>query len=245
MTGRRVLITRPESDAEPFARDLRAAGFVPLLAPLMHLSVLAGPPPDLTGVQALAFTSANGVRAFRARQGAFAGPVFAVGEATGAICREAGFGPVRIAGGDVTRLAALMASSLKPEDGSLYHAAGMDVAGDLVGAMAEHGFKVRRERLYEMVSADRLPDAFLEAARTQPLPVLSLFSPRTARLAIALLDREKCARAAFAALCLSPAVAEMAGAARFPTTLIAQEPTRAGMLAALLDWERESTRDEN
>ncbi len=61
-----ALITRPVEDAEPLAALLAARGVVAVREPLLAIRPAAGAAPDLDGVQAVLFTSANGARAFAA-----------------------------------------------------------------------------------------------------------------------------------------------------------------------------------
>ena len=67
------------------------------------------------------FTSSNGVRAFAELSPRRDLPAFAVGDATAAAALAAGFTQFKSAGGDVRDLARLVASSLKPADGLLFH----------------------------------------------------------------------------------------------------------------------------
>ena len=57
----RVLVTRPEAGAEPLVEALQALGFHVQSEPLLAVEPIAAARIDLGGVQALAFTSANGV----------------------------------------------------------------------------------------------------------------------------------------------------------------------------------------
>ncbi|HYV87158.1 MAG TPA: uroporphyrinogen-III synthase, partial [Candidatus Polarisedimenticolia bacterium] len=134
MSGK-ILITRPEEDAKPLADALAARGISTLIEPLLAIRVLAdaaGPlAEDLAGVQAILFTSANGVRAFGELSARRDIGVLAVGDATAAMARSAGFTAVESAAGDVGDLVRLTKQRLKPEGGPLFHAAGSAVAGDL------------------------------------------------------------------------------------------------------------------
>ncbi|HEY7610485.1 MAG TPA: uroporphyrinogen-III synthase, partial [Alphaproteobacteria bacterium] len=64
----RILLTRPEPDAQRFAAQLAEHGIEAVVAPLMTIETADAPLPPLEGVQALVFTSANGVRAYAARE---------------------------------------------------------------------------------------------------------------------------------------------------------------------------------
>ena len=101
--GMRVLVSRPEAQAEELAAALRAAGARPELLPLIRIEPPTdGSPADaalgsLDAYDALLFASANAVRAFadRARArgrplGAFSGRVYCVGPRTALAAREAG-----------------------------------------------------------------------------------------------------------------------------------------------------------
>src|SRR5262249_30135565 len=66
----RALVTRPEEDAAPLAAALAERGIDVTLEPLLSIHPLPDAPIDLTGVQALLFTSANGVRSFAELAGA-------------------------------------------------------------------------------------------------------------------------------------------------------------------------------
>src|ERR1043166_5006459 len=125
----RVLVTRPEPDAETTASQLRAKGHEVLISPLLSLTSQPCASVNLSGVQAILFTSANGVRAFAAHSQERGLPVFAVGPQTSDEAQAAGFAGVRNAGGDVTMLAEAVARWTTPGKGALLHASGADGAG--------------------------------------------------------------------------------------------------------------------
>ena len=80
--------------------------------------------PLLDGAAGLLFTSANGVRAFAAASPRRDLPALAVGDATAAAARAAGFADVASAGGNVADLALLVRRRLEPEAGALVHSRG-------------------------------------------------------------------------------------------------------------------------
>ena len=237
----RALVTRPEEDAAPLAAALAERGIDVTLEPLLAIRPLAEAPIDLVGVQALLFTSANGVRSFAELAGArgLAGwrelPVFAVGNATAAAAHSAGFARVESAAGDVAALAKLAAERLDPKAGALFHAAGSAVAGDLAGLLEQAGFTLRREMLYEARPADQLSPATVTNLGNGWFDLVLFFSPRTAAT-FATLARAAgegavggCGKAA--ALCLSQAVATAARELPWREVQVAARPE----LTALLD----------
>lgn len=206
-----LLVTRPEPDASALADTLRGLGHDVLIAPLMQV-VVRNFSIDLAGVQAVLFTSANGVRAFAEQIGAPPDgmPAFAVGKASAQVARNAGWMQVEVANGDVDTLAALVTARLSPEEGSLIHVSGKAAAGDLAGALNEQGFTVKRVVGYEARSLETLPESVASALVAGDLDGVLLYSPRSARL---LADLAKKAGllgklAVIDAYCLSPAVAE-------------------------------------
>jgi uroporphyrinogen-III synthase len=233
----KVLITRAESEAERLAAALRARGIDALIEPLLTIRFLPQSgealAPFLAGVQAVLFTSANGARAFAAATRRRDLKILAVGDATAAAAREAGFAAVASARGKVEDLAALVIATLKPADGALIHAAGSATAGDLAGLVGAAGFTLRRAVLYEAVPATRLRESTVDAFHRNGIDAALFFSPRTAgtfaRLAAPI--RGDCARVA--ALALSPAVASALEAVQWRRVLIAAEPTEAALLQAL------------
>ncbi|MFP3944651.1 MAG: uroporphyrinogen-III synthase [Alphaproteobacteria bacterium] len=231
-----LLVTRPEPDAGRLAAHLEALGYTVTRAPLMHIRHKQAAP-DLEDVQALAFTSANGVRAFAASTPLRDLPVFAVGAATAGAARAAGFTDVEVAGGDVGSLAALIAARAEPAAGPVFHAAGSHVAGDLAQALSDAGIAVRRETLYEAQAEETLPPAAVRALKGEPRPLdgVLLFSPRSAGLfeklvsAAGLRDRLKAA----AAYCISPAAADVLTPGLWRRIAVAPVPDQTSLLALL------------
>src|SRR5262245_47166179 len=104
----RILVTRPEPEAQRFAARLKEHGIEAVVAPLTSIELAEAALPPLENVQALVFTSANAVRAYAAKGGRGDLPVYAVGEATAAAARLAGYAEVVSAGSDAEGLAALL-----------------------------------------------------------------------------------------------------------------------------------------
>ena len=236
-----ALVTRPEEDAAPLAAALAERGIEVTIEPLLAIHPVPEAPVDLQGVQALLFTSANGARSFAALAAArdLSGwrelPVFAVGDASAAAAREAGFARVESAGSDVASLARLVIDRLDPKTGALFHAAGSAVAGDLAGVLGGAGFTVRREMLYEAKPAQQLSPATATALANRGFDLVLFFSPRTATTFVTLTRAAGEAVVsgcdAAAAACLSPAVAAAAGELPWREVQTAARPE----LAALLD----------
>src|SRR5512134_272745 len=234
----RILITRPIEDARPLADALNERGVEVLIEPLLEIRHLEDAEIDLDGVQALLFTSANGVRAFAALSPRRDLKAFTVGDGSADAARQAGFPNVESARGDIEALAALVVDRLKAEDGILFHAAGTVTAGDLKTRLEGLGYRVRRAQLYEAGTATALSTETRANLTLGGIDAILLFSPRTAGTFAQLWrDAGSPSLARIQAHCLSAAVAREIGALGWAGVEIADRPDLPSMLA-LVDAAR-------
>ncbi len=179
---RTVLVTRPAHQAASLMTALKLRGYTAIAAPVleMHPTDVAIPAGDF---DALAFTSANGVTAFAARDPRRDIPVFAVGPATAAAARKAHFEWIMAGNQGAEALAEIISSRLA-KGSRVLHPAGRDVAVDLGVALAESGIVVERVALYAMDRVAALPD---EALRTIERGCIALlYSKRSAEALVQL-----------------------------------------------------------
>jgi len=233
--GIRVLVTRPAEDSAALVAELRDRGVETFVCPMLTIVLEHGPAPQLAGVQGLLFTSANGVRAFARVSPRRDLPAFAVGDRTAAVAAGAGFLKVHSAGGDVDSLAALVRDTCNPASGALLHAAGSEVAGDLVGQLGAAGFAVRRAVLYRARPATALTGAAHTAIADRELDLVLFYSPRSAATFVTLARRAglETACESLEILCLSKAVAEAADPIMWRRVLVAARPTQDALLKTL------------
>ena len=158
----KIWITRAQPGAEATAARVRALGHAPFVAPLLAVRMVEDPQIDLEGVKALAFTSANGLRAFAQACADRSLQVFAVGAATAQAAREVGFRRVLSADGDVAALAEGIAARRNEIGGVVLHPGAAELAGDLAGALARAGVEVRALTLYDTAPAVLEPDQVAE-----------------------------------------------------------------------------------
>lgn len=231
----RVLVTRPEADAAPLAAELAARGHTAMIEPLLTIVAKPDAVVDLSDVQAIALTSANGARSLAERTTRRDLPVFAVGDATATAARAANFAEVESAGGDVVGLADLFAARLDPGAGAIFHPAARHLAGDLQGSLEAKGFAVRRVVLYESEPSPALSEAAEAALRDGRIDAALFFSPRTGKTFVRLLTESRLAAVCnrVYAVCLSDAVAEEIKRLPWRALLIAAKPTQAALLKSL------------
>lgn len=234
-----VLVTRPQDDAANFAETLMVRGWQPVLAPLLTINVkeemASSLKVDLDQVTAVLVTSSNGVRALAQLDSRRNMRLLAVGPVTASVARDCGFTQIVTADGDVKALAKIAISVLHPSEGPVLHIAGSAQAGDLSGALIQAGFTVRRRILYEASATKFLPNDAVNALKTGQLAAVTLFSPRTAAIFVALICAAGLAPSCrtVAALCLSRAVAEEAKALPWQKILISERSDAQALLDLL------------
>jgi uroporphyrinogen-III synthase len=212
-------------EAHATAERVRAMGHEALLAPMLSVEPRAFDT-NVAVVQALFFTSTTGVRAFVQATSDRSARVLAVGDTTADAARDAGFGDVASADGDVNALAELAERTLDPKAGPVVHVAGAQVAGDLVNQLRAAGFNADWRVAYEAIAASTLPAAFAQN------PDLVLF--HSARAADAFLALGAPRSAEMTAGCFSQAVADAAGRVPWKRIIVAPKPREEALLAATL-----------
>ena len=229
----RALVTRPLPDAGRTADALAARGVTALVEPMLRIEFLPAPVLDLGDVQALLFTSANGVRAFAAASPERGLPALAAGDATAREARDAGFRRVESAAGGAEALARRAAARCEASAGPLLHASGEAVAGDVAGGLEAAGFRVRREVLYRARAAEALSPALAGELAAGSLLLALFFSPRTAAVFARLARRsgvdESCR--SVRACVLSEAVGRALEGVAWREVCVAARPDHEAMMA--------------
>ena len=230
----RILITRPLERAQPLAEKLKAEGFEVLLAPMLSIETCAFEMPG-DHLQALIFTSVQGVEAIAAEESLKMFPVLTVGAKTAGAAARAGFETVYNADGDVEALYNLILEKGNTGKGLLLHLAGDQTTGKLVERLKSYGFQAERRKVYETHPADSLPASVLEKIRVRGFDGVLFFSPRTAHIFNRIVEEtnlEDCLGQA-TAFCLSQNIARETGKLPWKRTLIADRPTEPSMIALL------------
>jgi len=180
-----VLITRPEPGATETAARVAALGLTPVLAPVLEIQEAKDEPRGLARIAATLLTSRNAVGPCPAL--CHGRPVFAVGDATAATARAAGFEDVRSADGNAIALAALVAGTLDPAAGALFLPTGHQQGQDLAADLRARGFRVIRRVVYWARPTALLPDEARAHLRKGNVKVVLFFSAETARHFVRLL----------------------------------------------------------
>lgn len=230
----RLLVTRPEPDAQRTAAALRQRGHHVSIAPLLRIEGIAadfgkGP------WDALVITSANSCRAVASHPRIAElvhRPIFTVGLHSAAAARAAGFVDVTAAEGDVEELAQLLTAKFTARDRRLLYFAGEDRTADLAAGLAAHGIQLKTVIIYRAVKVSEFPPPVREAMAAGEIDGVLHFSRRTAEsylssaVGAALLDR---ALAPFH-YCMSAQVARPLLQAGATTVRIAERPNEASVV---------------
>jgi uroporphyrinogen-III synthase len=226
-----VWITRAEPGASATAERVRSLGLTPIVAPLLSFHPIEATL-GIRADEALAFTSINGVARAAGLIERRDMPVFAVGDATAAAARAAGFSDVASASGDVQALADLI---VRAAPIAVLHPCALETAGDLVGALLGANVTARKLPVYETVDAADLPAQVETALRRRALSVVLIHSPKAARIATALLGGYQEAIRAVSGIGLATACVAPLRALPFETLVAASAPTEDALMQALSD----------
>lgn len=228
-----VLITRPEQDAQDMAGEIRARGYIPLLAPLLSITYLDTPVPGISPDQTLIFTSANGVRAFAQKSFARDIPAYVVGPQTETAAQKAGFTDIRTGPGNAVDIAQTIRTREKNTNRKFLHIRGADIARSMKDLLP--GYAVEDCVLYKAEPVRELPADILEQLKAGSIAAVLFFSGRTAQTFTRLIQQENCTSFVelTKALCLSDSVIECLSVLPWKGTYAAERPDREGMLSLL------------
>ncbi|MGX4768432.1 uroporphyrinogen-III synthase [Bradyrhizobium guangdongense] len=237
-----ILVTRPHPDNETTAENLRARGHVVLLAPVLKCEPVAFHDESETNYGAIIVTSANAIRAIAAQlrdRGLLALPLFAVGEHTASVAREAGFKDVIVARGDAASLRDKVVQGARDKvlkkKSTLLYLAGADLSRDLGGELGAEGFSVVTQTTYRMAPVKVLPREVREGFAAHGIEAVLHYSRRSAR---AFLDAARDEGVEISALaipqcCLSETVASVLRDAGASQVLVAASPDENALFDAL------------
>lgn len=234
----RVLVARPIDEARPYIEAIEAAGASAHSWAPFHAEPVRGDVPDLSDIDALAFTSRYAIREFAARSDDRALPVFVVGPQSEREAKVHDFTNVHPPCGSV---AALADEIITRRIGALYYGRGQEIAHPLQKIMAAAGIGCREEILYRAPAATALP----------PLTGVNIalfFSPRGARIFSDLVQKQglEAQLSGTKALCLGKGVLESLADLTWQDISVADSPDRVGMMKSLnrLLVGKDNERDE-
>jgi uroporphyrinogen-III synthase len=234
-----VLVTRPEPQAELTALSLREAGYTTILAPSITLRAL----PDVATQVATLNHQVDGVMAtsqFAIQILDSNGlnrdlPLYVTGTALAQLARDYGFTTVHAAEGNAQSLLRWMMarSELKTHQLAVVH--GNNIAVDLVTPLADAGFRVHRQALYQSRAARVLPPEVIAALKEGAVDMVLFYSAFTARCFMTLAEQygvESCL-SRITALAVSAAVLEALPAPLWKRREVSASPAIEDMIRTI------------
>lgn len=233
----RLLVTRPDPEAQRTAAKLRTRGHKVHVAAVLRIEAI------LAGIgegpwTALLMTSANAARSVSAHPALTELqrlPVLVVGARTAEAARRAGFIDVVSADGNAADLVPMAAGRFGGKPARLLYLAGEQTAFDLAGALGREGLEVKSIEVYRAVAAQGFPPKVDAALRAGSLDGVLHFSRRSAAAYLSCAARAQDLAAALRPVhyCLSAQVAATLTDAGAAQVLTAQRPDEAALLALI------------
>ncbi|QUD86990.1 uroporphyrinogen-III synthase [Phenylobacterium montanum] len=226
----RLWVTRAQPQAAATARRIEALGLMAVVQPVLAVVPIEADL-DLSGADALAFTSQAAVAAFAAQSEARALRAFPVGTATAAALRAAGFPRVEAPPpqGDVHGLAKSIATAdSRPR--LVFNPTAEEPAADLGALLADSGIEVRSTPVYRTVRTHL-------AAPPEPIDGFLIHSAKAAAAVADVVLPEAAGR--LTAYVISEAAAAGLRQRGFGRILLAERPEEASLLELI---ERDRTR---
>lgn len=227
-----ILVMRPFPDNEATAAALRDVGYSVLLSPALRFEpVPLREEPDALPYDAILATSANALRGIEGKpilERLCETKLFAVGDATAQIARNAGFRDVESAAGDAVALIALVEARMRGK-GRICYLAGADVSRDLGADLGAQGYSVTTLTTYRMIPLPHFSEAVEAAFAAGEVEAVLHYSRRSARAFVAAVQAAGLEISALALpqFCISNVVGTVlqeAGAARVRVAAAPDEP---------------------
>jgi uroporphyrinogen-III synthase len=236
-----ILVTRPEPQAELTALCLREVGYAPILAPAITLRAL----PDVaTQVAALnhqvdgvVATSQFAIQILDANGLSRDLPLYVTGKALEQMARDYGFTTVYAAESNATSLLHQMLArpDLKKHLLAVVH--GNNVAVDLVTPLADAGFRVHRQALYQSRPARTLPLEAITALRDGEVDIALFYSAFTAECFMGLAEQYGVGSTLtrITALAVSDTVRDALPASAWKQRVLSRSPAMEDMIVAIAE----------
>jgi uroporphyrinogen-III synthase len=225
-----VLVTRPIEQATEFAEQVSAAGFTPLIQPLLDIDYLSV---DVRGIHlpaAIILSSRQSVKNVEIPVLWHEIPVFCVGDMTEQAAQMAGFANTIAGQGNLTDLLPLVKARI-PAGQSLLYLRGENVSHDLKLALPDYA--VEERITYRAVPIKSLPADVIE--RFAQIDVITLFSARSGAILKQFIHENGLIShvKTINLLCLSPSVVESMVEMGWGACVMSDLPNQMSMIEKL------------
>ena len=228
-----ILLTRPIEDSKKIADDLKELNIRSVISPLLEIHTKRDEEIDYKRYQSILVTSRNAALGLCDPVIKKSLPVYCVGDATSNFIANLGFSNVISASGDAADLIRLIARNLDPLNGPLVYMSGQHARHDIKKELEYLNFEVDINVIYEAKEVKSLSLGILKSLEQREITGIFLYSPRSARIFMDNIKRNKLTTVAkdLKVYCISLAVTEELKELKWKKVLIAQKPNNREMLA--------------
>lgn len=195
-----VLLTRLHEDSLAVAEELQAMGVKTSIIPLQGVKFFPLITP-LDDIQALVFTSKNGVRAFCRSYSQRDMIVYCVGDGTAELSLKSGFKRVHSAKGNVHNLVDLIKKRCNPSGKMLLYISGKDISHDLGSLLPD--YPVERIVGYEIKDQFELTETDIQALINPSITHVCLFSNKSGERFGKVIKKYKCEETCKGRICVT------------------------------------------
>jgi len=211
----KIWVTRTWPASDESAKAWRAAGFDPMVAPLLKIQPIPNSAPQVGDL--LIFTSKNGIDHVECeRQRAIC-----VGDATADHARKAGYRDVVSVDGTSKDVTDWVKANIKPPT-AVCHISGWHVRGTIIEDLRDAGYLATRKIVYRSAPCPIWPEA--------PASQVALYSPLAARVFADLATGGALSR--LSAICISQATADELKGLQLNSIHIAKRPREDELIMA-------------
>jgi uroporphyrinogen-III synthase len=233
----KVLVTREQTDGRDTAQSLTAAGFIPVLLPIIGVEV-TGKARPAGAFSILIFSSVNGVSAvdWERHQDLLELPVFCVGEKTAGAALAAGFSDVTAGKGTAEQLSEMIKERFGQTGTRALYLCGEVTSFDMSAALEPAAISVASWEVYRIVGRDPGGSSISQALQDVKGGLQFHYSLKSAERFCELLqahDLEGLAQQSDA-VCISEKTAAGLRASCAGTIYVSEEPNERGMIAIAL-----------
>lgn len=195
-----VLLTRLHEDSFAVAQELQAMGVETTIIPFQGVKFFPIITP-LDDIQALIFTSKNGVRAFCNSYSQRDIIVYCVGDGTAELSLKSGFKRVHSARGNIYNLVDLLKEKCNPSGKMLLYVSGKDISHDLGNLLSD--YPVQRIVGYEIKDQFELTETDIKAFVNPSITHVCLFSNKSGERFGKVIKKYKCEETCKGRICVT------------------------------------------
>ena len=237
---KKIVITRPHSDAKKLAKILDKQNIAYLIEPMLKIRLLYENEQSLKNElelnpQAIIITSKYAALALAKMSEIRNVKIIAVGKASAEYARNLGFENIDFAGGKADLLVNYIQCNYDPDNGNFLYVRGVDISQDITQRLGISDFAITSCIVYKAVSVRKFSENLKSEILHNNIESVLFFSQNTAKVYEKLAIKADLANNHnnITALCISKNVAESFIKLNWKNIRISRESNMANMLASI------------